>query len=852
MLGAIVILSLVQAQETPINAKTTSVNGMRIDTKTSATAIRANPAPEIDGRDDDPVWRDAPLITEFVEFSPVEGKEPRFKTEAKVSYDSRYFYVFVRMFDPEPDKILKLLARRDVRPPSDQIKIIIDSYHDRRSGYEFAVNPAGVKRDYAVYNDWNEDGSWDGVWDASTTVDSLGWTAEFRIPLSQMRYPKADRHTFGFAIWRDIERFKERVSWPLYRSNQSGLMSQIGEISGIEGLRSPQRLELLPYAVTKNITVQKEQGFSHPQRLSGGLDFKYGLSSNLTVDGTVNPDFGQVEADPAVLNLSAFETFFQERRPFFMEGAGLLSFSMNCFAVNDCGRENLFYSRRIGRAPQLGFYGDATSATGTTILGAAKVTGRTPGGLAIGLLQAVTNREVGTEDRTIEPLSSYSVFRANQDLRKGETSIGVIGTLVARNQDEWSRDYLRSTALVSGVDFRHRFAKGRFEVRGRMVGSRVTGSEEAIAGTQTNSVHYLQRPDADLGFDPTRTSMSGHAGQLQFAKVGGGNIMFETSYQRVSPGFEANDLGFIRRADWQSWATWGTLRLNKPGPFYRRFFWNLNQWNDWTTEGLPLERATNTNVHFELPNSFWAHFGGTLGGLGKVYCDRCSRGGPAIRTDQFISPWAGIEGDSRWRVVPGIWMNYYRADGGRSHSLNLSPWLDFRVSSRLGASLGFNYSWTTDDRQWIGNPVDPDGTTHYTFAHLVQRTASLQSRINFTASPTLSFELYAEPFVSKGTYSNVRELADPRAEEYTDRFKQYGDGNPAAGAEGFNFKQFKSNAVIRWEYRPGSALFLVWQHGREDYESGFGGRSMVGDVRHLFNAPANNTFLVKLSYWLDR
>ncbi len=849
---ALAVLMLVQTQEVSMAARGSAASA-RPAPSTTATAIRANPAPVLDGKDDDQVWRDAPVISEFLEFQPTEGKQPRFRTEAKVSYDSRNFYVFVRMYDPEPDKILKLLARRDVRPPSDQIKIIIDSYHDKRSGYEFAVNPAGVKRDYAIYNDTNEDGSWDGVWEAATQVDSLGWTAEFRIPLSQLRYPKADQHTFGFGIWRDIERYKERVSWPLYKTNTQSFVSQLGEITGIRGLGSPHRLELLPYAVTKNETVRKEAGFSHPQRLSGGLDFKYGLSSNLTVDGTVNPDFGQVEADPSVLNLSAFETFFQERRPFFMEGAGLLSFRLNCYAVNDCGSENLFYSRRIGRAPSLsGLYGDATSPTGTTILGAAKATGRTRSGLSLGIMEAVTNREVGTDDRTIEPLSSYSVFRANQDLRNGQTSIGVIGTLVARNQDEFTRDYMRSSAVVGGVDFRHRFSKGRYEVRTKLVGSRVGGSAAAIAATQQSSVHYLQRPDADLGFDPDRTSLTGSYGQIQFAKVGGGRIMFETSYQRISPGFESNDLGFLRRADWQSWATWGTLRFNKPGPFFRQMFINLNQWNDWTTEGLPLERAVNANVHLELPNSFWGHLGGTLGGLGKMSCDRCARGGPALRTDTYISPWGGIEGDSRWRIVPGIWMNYFRGDGGLSHSFSLSPWMDFRISSRLGASLGFDYSWNTNDRQWLGNPVDSTGATHYTFAHLVQRTASLTSRINLTVSPTVSFELYAAPFVSKGTYSNVRELADPRAAEYQNRFKTWGDGNPAEGTEGFNFKQFRSNAVFRWEYRPGSALFLVWQHGREDSEGLYGSRSLFGDFRHLFTAPADNTFLIKLSYWLDR
>jgi len=851
MSPALLAMLLWQAQEAPSSGgPARNSPAPRAD---AAMAVRAVPAPVIDGRDADPVWATAPVISEFVEFSPVEGKPPRFRTEARVAYDSRNFYTFIRMYDPEPDRILRLLARRDVRTPSDQIKIILDSYHDRRSGYEFAVNPAGVKRDYAIYNDWNEDETWDAVWEAATTVDSLGWTAEFRIPLSQIRYPKAAAHTFGFAIWRDIERFKERVSWPLYRNNQMSLASQLGEVGGITGLGSPSRLELAPYAVTKNVTLPRDDGYHHPQRLSGGLDLKYGLSSNLTVDGTINPDFGQVEADPAVLNLSAFETFFQERRPFFMEGAGLLSFQLNCYSVNDCGSENLFYSRRIGRGPQLsGRYGDAASATGTPILGAAKLTGRTPGGLSVGMIEAVTGREAGTEDRTIEPATSYSVFRATQDLRGGETTLGVIGTLVSRAGDEWTRDHLRSSAVVGGLDLRHRFLKGSFEIRGRLVGSRVTGSAAAIAATQTGPVHYFQRPDDDLRSDPTRTALAGHSGQLQFAKVGGGILMFETSYQRVSPGFEANDIGFLRRADWQSWATWVGLRVNKPGPFYRRMFWNFAQWNDWTAAGLILERAVGTSIQMELPNSFWVFGGANLGGLGTVHCDRCARGGPALRTDQTVSSWVGVEGDSRWRVVPGISFNYRRADGGRTAAFSLNPSTEVRVSSRMGASLGFGYGWDRDDRQWFGNVTDESGATHYTFAHLSQRTVSLRTRVNFTATPTLTLQIYAEPFVSKGRYSDVRELNETRAVRYEDRFRPFGDGVPPEGGDGFNFKQFRSNTVLRWEYRPGSALFLVWQHGRQDSESGYGSRSFLGDVGHLFGAPADNTFLVKLSYWIDR
>ncbi|MBS1241081.1 MAG: hypothetical protein H6R40_508 [Gemmatimonadetes bacterium] len=814
-----------------------------------ATAVRAPAAPVIDGTPNDAIWASAAPITEFLEFQPNEGKAPRFATEARVAYDQHNFYVFVRMFDPESDQIKTTLARRDVRPPTDQIKIILDPYFDKRSGYEFAVSPGGVKRDYVIYNDNEEDGAWDGVWDAATTVDSLGWTAEFRIPLSQLRFSNADEHTFGFAIWRDIERYKERVSWPLYQRNNAGLVSQIGEVGGITGLSSPRRLELAPYAVTKNVTVATADGYGHEQQLTGGADFKYGVTSNVTLDGTINPDFGQVEADPAVLNLSAFETFFQERRPFFLEGVGLFRFEVNCYAVNDCGRENLFYSRRIGRSPQLnGFYGDATSSASTTILGAAKLTGRLPGGLSVGVLDAVTQRETGLEDRTTEPTSNYGVLRATRDFRGGETVLGAIGTMVSRANDEWTESYLRSSAFTGGLDLRHRFLNRRYQVQARLVGSQVSGSAEAIAATQQSTVHLYQRPDGALEYDPTRTSLGGDFEQVTFGKVGGGMLRFETSYQRTSPGFEINDLGFLNRADKQTQATWASLQFNKPTKLYRMAFWNVNQENQWTTAGLPLGRMVNTNLHAELPNSWFVHAGVTWGGLGEVYCDRCARGGPALRTDQVVSTWGGIQGDDRHLFAPGIWLNYSRGDGGRSRNVSVSPELGIRVSSQMVFHLGADIGKNRDDRQWYGNFPDAGGATHYTFAHLEQTTTALTTRLDFTATPTLTLQLYAQPFVSKGTYTNLRELNDPRAAEYDQRFQPF----TAVEPEGFDVKEFRSNVVLRWEYRTGSALYLVWQQGRSAYGTQAGSQSWGNDVGDLFRIHPDNTFLIKMSYWFDR
>ena len=817
----VLVLALQAAGSPPSPAYPTASNSA----STTRAALAAKP-PVIDGRDDDEVWRLATPITGFRQFRPVEDGEPSFRTETKVAYDARNFYVFIRAFDPHPDSILKLLARRDVRTASDQLKIMIDSYHDRRTGYEFAVNPAGVKRDFAVYDDGNEDDAWDGVWEAGTQIDSLGWTAEFRIPLSQMRYVPGPTNTFGFGVWRDIDRYTERVSWPLYRVTRPGLMSQLGEVTGLDGLDAPRRIEVTPYFVTKNVP---ENGFDRSQKLDAGADIKYGLTSNITIDATVNPDFGQVEADPSVLNLGPFETFYQERRPFFIEGTGIFQFGINCSVVN-CSGEGLFYSRRVGGASR--------------ILGAAKITGRLPSGLTLGIVDAVTN-DVTIDTTTLEPTTNYGGLRLTQDFRKGESGIGVMLTAVNRGVDRFTDTLMRKSAYVGAFNFRHRFKGGRYQVTGSIDASRVAGTPAAIARTQRSSVHLYQRPDDALALDTTRTSLSGDAEEILFQRTGG-FIRFETSYLRRSAGFEANDFGFLRRADQQSWNNWAAMNWTKPFLIFQQGFWNFNWWQFWTTEGLPTERAANTNAHFQLNNRYWLHLGGTVGQFGTTFDDRVARGGPAVRQDPYIAPWFGFEGDQRRPVIPYLFFNLFRGSGGRSTSFNVSPSFDLRVSTQFRASFGLSFSHDINDWQFVGTDTT-GGTTHYLFAHLDQKTASMSFRLDYTASPTLTVQAYASPFVSKGPYSNVRELANPRADRYDDRFQ------PFAATPGFeNFKAFNSNLVLRWEYRPGSTLFVVWSQGRVDASDVDVTRPMPRDFRRLFDQHPENTFLVKMSYWLSR
>ncbi len=819
----------------------------------SVRATRAALPPVIDGRNDDAVWSQTPVIDQFLEARPNEGAPPRLRTEARVAYDAHNLYVFVRSFDPHPDSIVSLLSRRDDQTASDHITLLIDSYHDRRTGFEFSVNPAGVKSDYAIYNDGNEDVAWDGVWDAATQVDSLGWTVEYRIPLSQLHYSRRADGTFGILVWRLIERYTETVTWPLYRASKPGFTSQFGELTGLDSLGSPGHAEFTPYVVTKNVQGPPSANYERDQQFTVGGDLKYRLASNLLLNATVNPDFGQVEADPSVLNLGAFETFYDERRPFFVEGKGLFSFSVNCVVVVDCGTgEGLFYSRRIGRSPQLGdVYGNDASATSTRILGATKVTGRMPGGFSIGLLDAVTDHVHGPGGTTLEPTTNYGVLRGNQDYHHGDGSVGFIVTAVNRSTDPSTAPYLHRSAYTGGLDARRRFA-GQFEVSGSFDVSRVAGDAAAIARTQRDPVHLYQRPDGPLTFDPTRTSLSGTNLELRFAKVGGKTLHFETAYQRRTPGFEINDIGFLQQADQQQWTSWANLAFRKPNHVFQQLRWNFNNWEYWSISGLPTERAFNTNVHTQLTNNWWLHMGGTVGQVGTTYCDRCARGGPAIRQDPYLSPWAGIEGDDRKQLIPFFWVNYFRGDQGRSERLSLQPELDLKVSSRFTTSLSGRWERNTNDTQYFDTFIDSLGGAHYTFAHLRQRTLSLTWRLGYTFTPTTSLQVYASPFISKGTFSNIREIGNARSASYMARYAPYADSTVSANPGGFNFQQFRSNVVFRWEYRPGSALFLVWSQGRQDRAPVEGPKSFGGNLGDLFRQRANDTFLVKLSYWFAK
>ncbi|MBI3791716.1 MAG: carbohydrate binding family 9 domain-containing protein [Gemmatimonadetes bacterium] len=820
---------------------------------TSAIAVRAPVPHRISADETAPIWENAQLIDGFRVFDPKEDGDPSMRTTAKVAYDEKNLYVLVRAYDPHPDSIVALLSRRDVRTASEWIKIMIDAYHDRRSVVELAVNPVGVKRDYAIYNDGDEDESWDGIWEVATKVDREGWVAEFKVPLSQLRFSNKASNTFGLMIWRDIARTQERQSWPPYRRSKSGLTSQFGEVTGIAGVATPRRLEIVPYSVTKDFQQERDLAagtrFDRVSTQTWGADVKLGLSSNLTLDATINPDFGQVEADPAALNLSAFELYFQERRPFFTEGAGIFnSFAINC---DNGACSGLLYSRRIGRSPQLaGTYGDATSPQFTPIRAAAKLTGRLPSGLSIGVLDAVTEDVKAPGGQSIEPGANYFVTRLMQDLNGGSSGVGLMLTATNRTLDANTAPYLRRAAYTAGVDARHRFFGNNYEVSGWLVGSSALGSPAAIALLQANSTHGYNRPDGGLGFDTTRTSLDGYGASASLRKIGGGITRFELGYQRLSPGFEINDAGFLPRVDQQGLYGWFAFQFQTPTALYRRWFLNFNGYRQWNTGGMGTGGGGNINSFMQLSN-YWGVFSGVnINNVFDSYDDRQARGGPAIRRSGQGSAWIGFNGDDRKPIVPNIEVDWWQGDEGHTHGVSINPGMTFRATSRMQGSLSAGFSRNASDAQWYGNyGVVGVDTTHYTFARLEQRTASLTARFDVTMTPTLTLQVYAQPFITTGHYTNWKELNDPRNASYDARFKPYAPVGDALGD--FNYKQFRSNTVLRWEYRPGSTLFFVWTQGREQYDRDLGVFNARNDVTNLFGTQPANTFLVKASYWFS-
>jgi uncharacterized protein DUF5916/cellulose/xylan binding protein with CBM9 domain len=855
------------------------------------SAVRRTAPITIDGRLDEAAWASAAPSGGFVQSYPKPGQPAPDQTEVRVLYDDDAIYVGIRMFDAHPDSIAAGLARRDATAAtgiySDWVHLIIDSYHDRRTAFRFSTTPRGVQKDVYTSNDGNEDTNWDAVWEVGTRVDSLGWVAEYRIPLSQLRFggSKATDRVWGFQVQRDIARRNERDTWAPWTPNDGGFVSRFGDLTGITGISVPTRLEVTPYVSSTLTRGPGEVGdpfYQHTQNTPKvGGDLRYGLPGGLTLSATINPDFGQVEVDPAVVNLSAFETSFPEKRPFFLEGSDVFNFGQ-VVRQNDYGGHTFLYSRRIGRQPQLGLPGNTAYAdmpTQTTIASAAKVTGKT-GPWTVGILDAVTTEQRARVlttgglryDRPVEPFTNYFAGRVKRDFRGGATTVGAMLENTNRAVgDTTFAPLLRSNATFGGLDFEHDMMKRSWIASGFVGGSLVQGSERAIAATQRTSAHYFNRPDSallNLSYDTTRTSLAGLISEVALQKNGNtfGSIALKTS----SPGLELNDLGLQGRTGYSAISTLigrQSYTAGKHLSSWSAFVYQNDAFN-YGGRGIFHGYAANGNATFL---NQWGMSGG-FNYSPDYYDDVLLRGGPEGRQPASWTANLGVNTDTRRPLVLEASTSYaHDILGGYQKTLSLS--FDTRPSANVHLNFGPSWSRLHDTEQPIRSVNDPLAIEtygrRYVLATLTQNTLSLDTRMDVTLSPTLSFVMYVQPFVSAGSYGDYKELARPG----TYQFNRYGvdqidydatnaqyvidpDGTGAAPSftvsqPNFNVRSLRGNAVVRWDYRPGSSLYFVWQQERSDFApiGEFDGRR---DVDAIFRTIPTNVFLVKATYWIGK
>lgn len=839
--------------------------------------------PNLDGKFDEACWQTVNWGGDFIQREPKEGDAPTQATAFKILYDAKNLYVAFRCYDTDPDKIVRRLSRRDGFA-GDWVEINIDSYHDLRTAFSFTVTAAGVKGDELISNDGNNwDSNWDPIWYISTNLDDEGWTAEVRIPLSQLRFSSEPEQIWGLQINRRDFREEEKSNWQFINRNSAGWVSLFGELHGIQGIKPQKQLEIQPYVVGQLESFEKEEGnpfaTGKSNKLTVGVDGKIGITSDLTVDFTINPDFGQVEADPSVVNLDGYQVFFSERRPFFIEGRNIFDYRVTTSeAGGPFNGDLLFYSRRIGGAPH--GYPDLTDdeytevPSNTSILGAAKFSGKTKNGLSIGILESVTQKEYAKIDlrgerrkEIVEPLSNYFVGRLQQDFSGGNTVIGGMFTAVNRELENTGLDGIHSSAYSGGLDFLHRWKNQMWYFAGKGVVSRVNGSTNAITNTQESFERLYQRVGADhLSVDTSLTTLTGHGGTLRLGKGGGGKrFNFDTGVTWRSPGLDLNDIGFLRSADEVVHFAWAGYRIDKAFSIFRNMRFNYNHWLGWDYGGRNTYRGWNVNAHARFMNNYGVGTGFNI----QPYdiSTKALRGGPAIRFSPNINNWLYFNTDSRKDLSLEFNMFHSRTFDQSAYTNDYGIWLNYQPLRTLRISAGPSINIRHNDLQYVEN-VDHKSETRYINATIDQKTLSMSIRLNYTIKPNLTVQFYGQPFISRGRYSEFKYISNPLAINAEDRYIalpesgiKYSeddevylideDGNDQVDYTlddpDFNFIQFRSNLVARWEYIPGSELFLVWSQGTTS-SGNPGDRLLPSLSENLFSNKARNVFLIKYTY----
>ena len=854
----------------------------------SVEIVRTSEVITIDGSLSEPVWQ-RPGITQFTQQDPDQGKPATERTEVWLAYDDQAIYVAARLSDESPDSIVVRLVRRDGQINSDDFAVYFDPYHDHRSGFFFGLNAGGTQYDGTLYNDeWN-DNSWDGVWEGKVKTDARGWSLEMRIPFSQLRFQHKEKEIWGVNFIREIARKNEKDYLVYTPRNGSGFVSRFPDLVGMDNIDPPRRIEVLPYLSTKAEYVQHAAGdpFNNGSRYTPGIggDVKFGIGSNLTLDASVNPDFGQVEVDPAVVNLSDVETFFQEKRPFFIEGSSIFDFGYGGANNNwgfNWGTPSFFYSRRIGRNPQGAIPDNASYSdvpTGTHIAGAAKLSGKLGDNWSIGAINAVTSREFARVDTSgrkfdweVEPLSYYGVFRGQKEFNNGRQGLGLLSTVAVRSLDQgYLQDELNKSSLALGLDGWTMLDSSQvWVINGWVGGSYVHGTTARMIALQTSSAHYLQRPDArHVSVDSSATQLEGVAGRIALNKQKG-DFYLNSALGFVGPTFDVDDVGYMWRTDIINGHLVLGYRWNNPGTVTRKANVNVSTFRSYDF-GKNLVWSgywTNGYVQFLTYHSvdwFFAY-------NPESYSDRRTRGGPLTISPRGYEFGGDINTDDRQTWILGLSADILNYSLGVDHGRYLSGSVQYKPASNLSLTVSPAVTSYRTSAQWVTNVEDPTAAAtfgnRYIFAQLNQHEVSAGIRVDWTFTPRLSLQMYVQPLISVGEYSGIKELASPKTLDFT----TYGTGNSTVTRNGtdyvidpdgngpavpftvsdpdFNFKSLRGSAVLRWEYMPGSAIYLVWTQQRVD-DSDPGQFRIGRDFSTLFQSMPDNVFMIKLTYWAN-
>jgi Domain of unknown function (DUF5916)/Carbohydrate family 9 binding domain-like len=861
--------------------------GDTVIAKKSYQTKRLTGAITLDGIPNEEAWNTVEWGGDFIQYQPNEGKAPTFPTNFKILYDDKFLYVGYNCHDLAPDSIVKRMSRRDFFP-GDWVEINIDSYHDLRTAFSFTISVSGVRGDEFVSNDGNNwDPSWNPIWYSKTHVNDKGWTAEIKIPLSQLRYGNEPDKVWGFQVHRRLFRKEERSTWQYIPQNSGVWVSRFGELRGLKDIPMYKQVEIAPYVTMQADKYKKEPGNPFAKGFDGkvtaGVDGKFAVTNDLILDFTVNPDFGQVEADPSQVRIDGFQNFFPEQRPFFIESRNIFNYQLTGSQLGgDYDADLLFYSRRIGSSP----HGNSNTGPGeyvkypqnTSILGAVKFSGKTKKGLSIGILESVTQREMAIIDKNgdrrkemVEPLTNFVVTRLQKDFKGGNTIIGGIFTAV--NREKGLDDILHRSAYSGGIDFLHFWKNRTWYVRGNFVFSHVTGTKEAILNTQTAFEHLFQRPDADeLTLDPNRTSLSGTGGTVRFGKSGGksgkhGEVFkFETGITFRSPGLELNDIGFMLSANEINHFTWAGLQFQKGFSIFRSARLNINHWAKWDGSGRFIFDFINFNAHAVFKNNWQT--GGGLSYNPFEISNNALRGASSMRRPIGMGPNLYITSDTRKKIYSSVNLGGFAGFENTVKNRNIGLSITVQPLDALSISLSANHSyyWRRQD-QFVQN-VTYNNLTRSIVGQVTQKTLRFTARINYSITPDLTLQYYGQPFITRPLYSNFAYVSGPMAKAFNDRFHvfspteiSYSNGtyfidenNDAVtdysfGKPDFNFVQFRSNLIVRWEYKRGSELYLVWSQGNtaDAYEE-LDTPIFNSLFDNAFAEQSRNIFLVKWTY----